>query len=114
MKSYGRGALLLLTAVTVMVTTVITTLHGQSQVNDKAASPANKPQRTDPADRLPVLDLRSPQPDDPVGPEQRRKRNARYDNFSLVRKDDSYGNAFGRTINAEWELGTLAASRPAE
>ena len=103
MKAYGRGVLLLLTAITVAVITTITTLYGQSQVNDKAASPANQPQKTELDDRLPVLDLRSPQPDDPVGPERRRKRNARYDNSSLVRKDDSYGNHYGVTSSSEWE-----------
>jgi hypothetical protein len=102
MKAYGRGALLLFTAVTVVLITTITTLYGQSQVNDKAA-PANQPQMTEPDDRLPVLDLRSRQPDDPVGPERRRKRNARYDNSSLVRKDDSYGIGYGATLIAEWE-----------
>lgn len=112
MKAYGRRGLLLLTAVTVAVITTITTLYGQSQVNDKAASPANQPQKTEPDDGLPVLDLRSPQPDDPVGPERRRKRNARYDNFGLVRKDDSYGNAYGASLNSEWEWGLSPLPAP--
>jgi len=105
MKSYARGALLLLTAVTVSVTTVISTLYGQSQVSDQSALPANQPQRTEQDDNLPVTDFDSPEPDDPVGPEQRRKKNARYDNNHFVRKDDSYSEAVASTLYSEWDFG---------
>lgn len=96
--------MLLFTAVTVAITTTITTLYGQGQVNDKAASPANQPQRTEQDDRVPVVDFDSPEPDDPVRPEQRRKKNARYDKHDLVSKDDSYSNAVGSTLFTEGDF----------
>ena len=104
MKPYARGALLLFTAVTVAVATAVTTLYGQSQVNDNAASPANQPQRAEQDDNLPVMDFDSPEPDDPVRPEQRRKKNARYDKRDLVHKYDSYSEAVGTTRFTEWDF----------
>jgi hypothetical protein len=101
MNAFARGALLLFTAITVAVATTVTTLYGQSQVNDKAAAPANQPQRAERDDNLPEVDFDSPEPDDPVGPERRRKKNARYDNHDDVSKDDSYSNAVGSTLFTE-------------
>lgn len=103
MNAFARGALLLFTAVTVAVATTVTTLYGQSQVNDKAASPANQPQRAEQDDNLPVMDFDSPEPDDPVGPE-RRKKNARYDKHYLVNKYDGDSEAVGTTRFTEWEF----------
>jgi hypothetical protein len=52
-----------------------------------------------------VVDFDSPEPDDPVRPEQRRKRNARHDKDYFVHKDDSSGNTVATTLDSEWDLG---------
>jgi hypothetical protein len=104
MKAYGRGVLLLFTAVMVAVTTTITTLYGQSQVSGKAVLPNNQPQKAEQDNQVPVVDFDSPEPDDSVRPEQRRKKNARYDNNDHVRKDDSYSDAVASTLFSEWDF----------
>ncbi|HWW74183.1 MAG TPA: hypothetical protein VNZ44_02235, partial [Pyrinomonadaceae bacterium] len=115
MNAFARGALLLFTAVTVAVATTVTTLYGQGQVNDKAASPANQPQKAERGDNLPVVDFDSPESDDPVGPERRRKKNARYDELHLVSQDDSYSDAVGSTLFTEgdFDIPALPAAQSA-
>ena len=105
MRPSSRTLLLIFVAFTTAVVTTITTLYGQSRVSDKAAPPVNQPQSTGQDDRVPVVDFDSPEQDDPLGPERRRKRNARHDKDYLLNKADGSGNSVALTLVSEWDLG---------
>lgn len=109
MKAYGRGALLLFTAVTVSVLTTIVTLRGQGQAgNNKAASPDEQRQREEFVGQFPVVELESPEAADPEERAQRRKRSARYDNRHFINPHDASGRGTETNLVSEWDLGLPA------
>lgn len=106
MPAFRRVLLVLAALLLAATATAVSALHAGAQGASGGAGQATvqaQPQRDE--TELPAVDYDSPEPSNPQEAAERKKRNARYDNNFLVRKEDATGTAVAATFFSEWGWG---------